>query len=114
MLAAGVPKFSIKGKTLLPVVPGGMGAGLPLELPGLAEGCPEVALIPILPDARGVGMVRKKWRRLKNSAAPYRFGAGTDRLSAERGQAGIGVGLSKAVKHGEHGVEDFLQVPLPR
>lgn len=70
MLAAGVPKFSIKGKTLLPVVPGGMGAGLPLELPGLAEGCPEVALIPILPDARGVGMVRKKWRRLKNSAAP--------------------------------------------
>lgn len=40
-----------------------MGAGLPLELPEMAEGHPEVALIPILSDARGVGVVLKKWMR---------------------------------------------------
>ena len=47
-----------------------MGAGLPLDLPELAEDYPEVALIPILSDARGVGVVLKKWRRLK------KFGSG--------------------------------------
>jgi nitronate monooxygenase len=40
-----------------------MGAGLPLELPELAEGYPDVALIPILSDARGVAVVLKKWAR---------------------------------------------------
>lgn len=40
-----------------------MGAGLPLDLPELAEGYPEVALIPILSDARGVAVVLKKWAR---------------------------------------------------
>jgi nitronate monooxygenase len=40
-----------------------MGAGLPLDLPELAEGYPEVALIPILSDARGVAIVLKKWAR---------------------------------------------------
>ena len=47
-----------------------MGAGLPLDLPELAEGYPDVALIPILSDARGVAIVLKKWARLK------KFGSG--------------------------------------
>jgi nitronate monooxygenase len=40
-----------------------MGAGLPLDLPDLAQEHPEVALIPILSDARGVNLVLKKWMR---------------------------------------------------
>lgn len=40
-----------------------MGAGLPLDLPELTRDYPEVALIPILSDARGVGIVVKKWMR---------------------------------------------------
>jgi len=40
-----------------------MGAGLPLDLPEMTEGYPEVALIPILSDARGIGVVLKKWMR---------------------------------------------------
>ncbi len=40
-----------------------MGAGLPLDLPELAEGYPDVALIPILSDVRGVAIVLKKWAR---------------------------------------------------
>lgn len=40
-----------------------MGAGLPLDLPELAAGFPEVALIPILSDVRGVQIVLKKWMR---------------------------------------------------
>ena len=40
-----------------------MGAGLPLDLPELAADYPDVALIPILSDARGVGIVLKKWMR---------------------------------------------------
>jgi nitronate monooxygenase len=47
-----------------------MGAGLPLDLPDLAEGYPDVALIPILSDARGVAILLKKWARLK------KFGSG--------------------------------------
>ena len=42
-----------------------MGAGLPLDLPDLAQDFPDVALIPILSDARGVGIVLKKWLRKK-------------------------------------------------
>ena len=42
-----------------------MGAGLPLDLPDLTEAYPEVALVPILSDARGVAIVLKKWARLK-------------------------------------------------
>ena len=42
-----------------------MGAGLPLDLPELADGYPDVALIPILSDARGVRIVLKKWMRKK-------------------------------------------------
>ncbi|HEY4999917.1 MAG TPA: nitronate monooxygenase family protein [Usitatibacter sp.] len=42
-----------------------MGAGLPLDLPDLARDFPEVALIPILSEARGVGIVLRKWMRKK-------------------------------------------------
>lgn len=40
-----------------------MGAGLPLDLPDLTADYPEVALIPILSDVRGVALVLKKWQR---------------------------------------------------
>ena len=40
-----------------------VGAGLPLDLPELAADHPDVALIPILSDARGIGLVIKKWAR---------------------------------------------------
>jgi nitronate monooxygenase len=40
-----------------------MGAGLPFDLPELTRNFPDVALIPILSDARGVGIVLKKWLR---------------------------------------------------
>jgi nitronate monooxygenase len=40
-----------------------MGAGLPLDLPELAAGHPDVALIPLLSDARGIQLVIKKWAR---------------------------------------------------
>jgi nitronate monooxygenase len=42
-----------------------VGAGLPLDLPDLAAGFPDVALVPILSDARGVSIVLKKWLRKK-------------------------------------------------
>lgn len=40
-----------------------VGAGLPLDLPDLASGHPQVALVPILSDARGVQLVVRKWER---------------------------------------------------
>lgn len=40
-----------------------VGAGLPLDLPELTADFPKVALIPILSDARGIGLVLKKWMR---------------------------------------------------
>lgn len=40
-----------------------VGAGLPLDLPDLAQDHPRAALIPILSDARGVALVVKKWER---------------------------------------------------
>ncbi len=42
-----------------------VGAGLPLDLPDLTAGFPDVALVPILSDARGVSVVLKKWLRKK-------------------------------------------------
>ena len=42
-----------------------MGAGLPFDLPDLARNFPEVALVPILSDARGVSIVLRKWMRKK-------------------------------------------------
>ena len=40
-----------------------VGAGLPLDLPDLARDHPEVALIPILSDARGVQLLVRKWEK---------------------------------------------------
>ncbi|MEO7393182.1 MAG: nitronate monooxygenase family protein [Ramlibacter sp.] len=40
-----------------------VGAGLPLDLPDLARDFPDVALIPILSDARGVQLVVRKWEK---------------------------------------------------
>lgn len=40
-----------------------VGAGLPLDLPDLARGHPQAALIPILSDARGVQLIVRKWEK---------------------------------------------------
>ena len=40
-----------------------MGAGLPLDLPELTAGHPRVALIPILSEARGIGLVLRRWMK---------------------------------------------------
>ena len=42
-----------------------VGAGLPLDLPDLAQDHPQALLLPILSDARGVALVVKKWERKK-------------------------------------------------
>ena len=42
-----------------------VGAGLPLDLPDLAQDHPNALLIPILSDARGVQLIVKKWERKK-------------------------------------------------
>ena len=42
-----------------------VGAGLPLDLPELTADFPEIALIPILSDARGIALLLKKWMRRK-------------------------------------------------
>ena len=40
-----------------------MGAGLPLELPEMTDGFPDVALIPILSESRGISIVLKRWMK---------------------------------------------------
>lgn len=40
-----------------------VGAGLPFDLPDLTAAYPDVALIPILSDSRGIAVVLKKWLR---------------------------------------------------
>ncbi|MBK8324798.1 MAG: nitronate monooxygenase [Betaproteobacteria bacterium] len=40
-----------------------VGAGLPLDLPDLTANHPDVAIIPILSDARGIAVLLKKWLR---------------------------------------------------
>jgi nitronate monooxygenase len=40
-----------------------MGAGLPLDLPEMTCSHPEVALIPILSESRGIGIVLKRWMK---------------------------------------------------
>ncbi|SNS48179.1 nitronate monooxygenase [Noviherbaspirillum humi] len=40
-----------------------VGAGLPLDLPELTSAHPDVALIPILSDVRGISLILKKWMR---------------------------------------------------
>ena len=40
-----------------------VGAGLPLDLPEIAADYPNVALVPILSDARGIALIVRKWAR---------------------------------------------------
>lgn len=40
-----------------------VGAGLPLDLPEMVSDFPDVALIPILSDSRGIAVVIKRWQR---------------------------------------------------
>lgn len=40
-----------------------VGAGLPLDLPELAQDFPDTALVPILSDARGVQLLIRKWEK---------------------------------------------------
>jgi nitronate monooxygenase len=40
-----------------------VGAGLPLDLPDLAQDHPDALLVPILSDARGVQLLVRKWER---------------------------------------------------
>jgi len=40
-----------------------VGAGLPMDLPELTADFPDVALIPILSDVRGIALILKKWMR---------------------------------------------------
>jgi nitronate monooxygenase len=40
-----------------------VGAGLPLDLPDLARDFPQVALVPILSDARGIQLLVRKWEK---------------------------------------------------
>jgi nitronate monooxygenase len=40
-----------------------VGAGLPLDLPELTADFPDIALIPILSDVRGIALILKKWMR---------------------------------------------------
>lgn len=40
-----------------------MGAGLPLDLPELTGGNKDVALLPILSESRGIGIVLKRWMK---------------------------------------------------
>ncbi len=40
-----------------------VGAGLPMDLPELTADFPDVALIPILSDVRGISLILKKWMR---------------------------------------------------
>ena len=40
-----------------------MGAGLPLDLPEMTEDFPNVALLPILSESRGIGIVLKRWMK---------------------------------------------------
>ena len=42
-----------------------VGAGLPLDLPDLAQDHPRALLLPILSDARGVQLLVRKWERKK-------------------------------------------------
>jgi nitronate monooxygenase len=42
-----------------------VGAGLPLDLPELAQDHPRALLVPILSDARGVQLLMRKWERKK-------------------------------------------------
>ncbi|WP_239352799.1 NAD(P)H-dependent flavin oxidoreductase [Snodgrassella communis] len=40
-----------------------MGAGLPLDLPDMTENFPDVALMPILSESRGIAIILKRWMK---------------------------------------------------
>ena len=40
-----------------------MGAGLPLDLPEMTSNFPDIALMPILSESRGIGLVLKRWMK---------------------------------------------------
>lgn len=46
-----------------------MGAGLPLDLPEMLSDFPDVAMIPILSDVRGVSLILRKW--VKKNKLPH-------------------------------------------
>jgi nitronate monooxygenase len=52
-----------------------VGAGLPLDLPELTADYSNVALIPILSDARGIALILKKWMRKTCWKRPSIFSA---------------------------------------
>jgi nitronate monooxygenase len=80
-----------------------VGAGLPLDLPDLAAGYPDVALIPILSDARGVGVLLKKW--LRKGRLP-------DAVVIEHpGQAGGHLGAASAAEVGDPRFEFATVIP---
>lgn len=56
--AAAIRQACISGADAIVV-----GAGLPLDLPELTADHPDIALIPILSDVRGIGVILKKWMR---------------------------------------------------
>lgn len=80
-----------------------MGAGLPLDLPDLARDYPNVALIPILSDVRGVGLLVKKWMR-KNRLP--------DAVVIEHPKhAGGHLGAAKVADVGDHRFDFDVVVP---
>lgn len=80
-----------------------MGAGLPLDLPDLAKDYPNVALIPILSDVRGVGLLVKKWMR-KNRLP--------DAVVIEHPKhAGGHLGAAKVADVGDHRFDFDVVVP---
>jgi nitronate monooxygenase len=71
-----------------------MGAGLPLDLPEMTADFPDVALIPILSEPRGVNIVLRKWMR-KNRLP--------DAIVVEHpGFAGGHLGATKLDEVGDH------------
>ena len=51
-----------------------MGAGLPLDLPEMAEGYhKDVALFPILSESRGINIVLKRWMKKRHLARCHRY-----------------------------------------
>ena len=80
-----------------------VGAGLPLDLPDLAKDHPDVALIPILSDARGVQLLVRKWE--KKGRLP-------DAIVIEHpGLAGGHLGAAKVADLHDHRFEFDVVIP---
>lgn len=85
-----------------------MGAGLPLELPELAQDHPDVALIPILSESRGVNIVLKRWMK-KNKLPDAIVIEHPDHAGGHLGAATIN-DLSNARFSFRHVIEETMQV----